>query len=270
MKPPMTRFRTLFIRAGLTLSICAAVLVGAVQHARAVDAFALLQKGDGSIHVDAARDLYLEKVRIKSHGIDFMNGCQKAKMNKHKRLPISSVPVIRYKGYTIVGSPYQSVPIKTGKNNNPVYFKRLKGALDIIEKYAPDSFDAISETMKQKNGYIIIDNMCPSDGGLAFAAFVPRKSPEHFVVMVSSTLLLVPDLFNDYDIASQLIHEMEGHAVDFYRRGTTDETNAFTQQARFAERVGNKKFKDVNNRAVNLRTKVKLKLSTTGTYVESK
>ena len=88
--------------------------------------------------------------------------------------------------------------------------------------------------------------------------------------MVLSTLLLAPDLFNDGDIASQLIHEMQGHAVDFYRRGTTDELNAFTQQAHFAKRVGDQKFKDVNNRAINLRTKVKLKLSTTGTYVENK
>jgi len=222
------------------------------------------------INKAVARSLYMEKNQLKSHGIDFMNGCKKTKINKHKALADKTVQVIKYKGITIVGSPYHSAPIKTGRNNNSVYFKRLKSALDIIEIATPATFQRITDTMRQKRGYIIIDNICPSDGGLAFAAFIPRKTLDHFVVMTSSTLLLLPDMFNDYDIAAQLVHEMEGHAVDYYQRGTTDETNGFSAQAMFAQRVGDGKFLDVNNRASNLRTKVKLKLSTNGSYVESK
>lgn len=217
-----------------------------------------------------ARNLYLENVKIRSHGVDFFNGCQQAKIDKHAQLPDTSLPVIQYKGIPIVGSPYHSVPIKTGKNNNEIYFKRLTGALKIIENHAPKTFQDIANTIRDKRGYMIVDNVCPSPSGLAFAAFIPRTSQNNFVVMVSSTLLLLPDLFNEYDIASQLIHEMHGHAVDYYRRGTTDETHAFTAQAAFADKVGDQNFIDVNNRAANIRTKVKLKLSTTGTYVKNK
>jgi|GEM_PF-3477587 len=222
------------------------------------------------INKTLARSLYLEKVKIKSHGIDFLNGCKASKINKHAQLPDASLPVTQYRGFTIVGSPYHSVPIKTGQNNNAVYFKRLMSALKIIEDRAPDTFNVISKTMKRKNGYIIVDNVCPTSGGLAFAAFIPRKSMDRFVVMVSSTLLLLPDMFSDYDIAAQLVHEMEGHAMDFYRRGTTDESHAFTVQAAFAETVGDDRFLDVNNRTVNIKTKVKLMLSSVGTYVDRK
>ena len=175
------------------------------------------------------RDLYLERVKIKSHGI-----------------------------------------VKTKKNNNDLYFKRLKSAIDLMDRHVPKSFANIQKTMKQNRGYLIIDNICPTKGALAFAAFVPRTRDNHFVVLVSSTLLLVKDLFNDYDIAAQLVHELEGHAVQYYREGRTDEINAFTKQAAFAKAAGNDKFKDVNNRSQNLRTKIKLKLSKTGTYVKSK
>ncbi|MCW8914448.1 MAG: hypothetical protein OQK24_01195 [Magnetovibrio sp.] len=142
--------------------------------------------------------------------------------------------------------------------------------MDIIEQHKPRSFAAIVKTMTQHRGYMIIDNFCPSSGGLAFAAFVPRTKQNNFVVMVSSTLLLLPDMFSDYDVASQLVHEMEGHAVDFYGRGTTDEAHAFTKQAQFATAVGGDKFIDVNNRPTNLEMRIKMKLSSKGTYVESK
>ncbi len=218
----------------------------------------------------SVRALYLENVRIKSHGVDFLNGCKAMKINKHALLSTQSSPAIRYKGISIVGSPYYSAPVKTNKDNNSLYFKRLKLALDIIEKHKPQAFAAIVKTMAQHRGYVIIDNFCPSNGGLAFAAFIPRPKHNNFVVMVSSTLLLLPDMFSDYDVASQLVHEMEGHAVDYYGRGTTDEAHAFTKQAEFAATVGGDKFIDVNNRHANLKMRVKMKLSSKGTYVESK
>ena len=217
-----------------------------------------------------ARNLYLETMTIKSYGIDFLNGCKQANINKHAQLPDTDFAVVRRHNIIIVGSPFYSVPIKTGANNNVLYIKRIANALHIIKKYTPKTFDAISETMKQNHGYIIIDNVCPSDAGLAFAAFIPRVNQNQFIIMVSSTLLLLPDLFNDYDVAAQLVHEMHGHAVDFYQRGSTDEAHAFTVQSDFAQSVGDEKFLDVNNRTGNLRTRIKLKLSTMGTYVAPK
>ncbi|MEG3618517.1 hypothetical protein V5T82_08640 [Magnetovibrio sp. PR-2] len=218
----------------------------------------------------SVRDLYLEDVKLKSHGVNFFNGCQEQKLNKHKLLPINDVPVVNYKGIPIVGSPYFSIPVVTKKNNNALYIQRLKRAIDLVETHLPKSFAKIQRTMRAARGYMIIDNICPTQGALAYAAFVPRLKERHFVVLVSSTLLLVDDLFSDYDVAAQLVHEMEGHAVQFFQEGTTDEINAFTKQAAFAQATGNDKFKDVNNRAQNIKSKIKLSLSTTGTYVKNK
>lgn len=222
------------------------------------------------IRKSLARKLYLEDVTVKTRGIDFLNGCKELQMNKHALLTGSKFPVIQYLGLTIVGSPYQSVPVKTGTNNNPTYFKRITAALNILQDTAPQTLSTIAAVMQRNRGYIIIDNICPTDGGLAFAAFVPRTNPKGYVVIVSSTLLLVPELFNDYDIAAQLVHEIHGHAVEYERRGTTDEAHAFAIQAAFARTVGDDRFLDVNNRTVNINTKIKLKLSRGGTYVKSK
>lgn len=233
----------------------------------------LAQKADGeSVHISkrVARHLYMENVSLRSHGVDFLNGCAEQNIDKHRHLSADAFPVTHYKDIPIVASPYHSVPIKTGKDNNAVYFQRLSAALNIIEATQPDTFAAIRNTVKINKGYIIIDNMCPSKSGLAYAAFVPRPKLDRFVVMVSSTLLLKDDLFSPYDIAAQLIHEIEGHAIDYYNRGTTDEVHAFTQQAAFAARVGDDKFTDANNRAGNIQAKIRLKLSSTGTYVDSK
>lgn len=222
------------------------------------------------INRSLARNLYLETVTIKSHGVDFLNGCKRSNINKHLQLPDTALPVVRYNAFTIVGSPYQSAPIKTGKNNNELYFKRITDALKIIEKQAPQTYAAISKTMQQNHGYIIIDNICPSDTGLAFAAFIPRPKQDHFIIMLSSTLLLLNELFNEYDIAAQMVHEMQGHAIEFYQTGATDEANAFRAQSAFAQQVGDANFLDVNNRTSNIQTKIKLKLSTSGTYVAPK
>lgn len=216
------------------------------------------------------RDLYLEKVKLKSHGIDFFNGCSANKMNKHQLLPTQSLPVVNYKGIPIVGSPYHSVPVVTKKNNNDLYLDRLKRAIDLIESHQPKNFAKIQRTIRAGRGYLIIDNICPTGGALAYAAFVPRPRERNFVVLVSSTLLLVDDLFSDYDVAAQLVHELEGHAVQYFQEGATDEINAFSKQAAFAKIVGDTKFKDVNNRSQNIKTKIKLKLSTSGTYVKNK
>lgn len=252
--------------------IVSAAPVQSADHVDRLQAYFSTASPTDTVRIDKelARNLYLEHVRLRTKGIDFLNGCTEANLDNHRQLPVTTLPALRHKGFTIVGSPYHSVPIKTGKNNNEVYFKRLTGAIDLIEANVPDSFAEISKIMADKRGYIIVENICPTNGNLAFAAFLPRPQEDHFVVMVSSTLLLLPDLFNDYDIAAQLVHEMEGHAVDFYRRGVTDETHAFIVQSKFAERIGDDKFSDVNNRHQNLKTKVHLKLSKSGTYVESK
>ena len=218
----------------------------------------------------AVRDLYLENIKLKSNGVDFFSGCETQKLNKHKLLPAKTLPIVNYKGIPIVGSPYYSVPVITKKNNNKTYLKRLKRAIDLVETHLPKSFAKIQRTVRAARGYLIIDNFCPTKGALAYAAFIPRPKDRHFVVMVSSTLLLVDELFSDYDVAAQLVHEMEGHAVQFFQQGSTDEVNAFTKQAAFAKAAGDNKFIDVNNREHNIKTKIKLKLSTTGTYVENK
>ena len=78
----------------------------------------------------------------------------------------------------------------------------------------------------------------------------------HYKLHCDSASFCVSFLFSDYDVAAQLVHEMEGHAVQFFQQGSTDEVNAFTKQAAFAKAVGNNKFIDVNNREQNIKTKI--------------
>ena len=225
---------------------------------------------DATIPKDLAHQLYLENVTLIQKGANFIDRCKNANKNNHQPLPVDRVPFTLHEGITIIGSPYFSTPVATGKDNNAVYFARLQEALKVIERETPDVFASIRRQMREYNGYLAIGNFCPKNGGLTLGAFVPMKPTNQFAVLISSTLLLLPDMFNAYDIAAILVHEIEGHGADFYRRGVTDELNAFKTQAAFAHKVGDDKFLDVNNRSYNLETKLRLKLSTTGTYTEAR
>lgn len=215
-----------------------------------------------------ARSLYLEKAKITQVGGNTFNGCDAAKTNKHKQISNKSVPITQYKGIPIVGSPYYSVKVKKNSNNNKMYLDRFIGALKVIETDTPELFVRLQNLMTQRGGYLIIENFCPKNGGLTLGAFAPLPKRKQFVVMVSSTMLLLPELFNEYDIAATLVHEVIGHGTSYYGNGSLSEFPAFSAQADFAALVGDDKFIDSNNRSINIKYKMKMSLSSSGTYLD--
>lgn len=224
----------------------------------------------GFISKDIARHLYLENASIKQHGTDAFGGCEKTQnTNDNRLLPSPTIPVTHYKGIPIVGSPYYPVWVKTDQNNNSAYLDRTVRALQVIERETPNTFANMVRLMTQKGGYLIIKNFCPSNGILTLGAFAAISDSDHFVAMISSTMLLMPELFNDYDIAAALVHEIHGHGTAYYNHGSLSEFPAFTAQAEFASAVGDDKFLDANNMNNNIKAKMKLSLSNTGLYLDN-
>lgn len=215
-----------------------------------------------------ARNLYLETSTIKQVGGNTFNGCDVANIDKHRQIKDQLIPVTQYKGIPIIGSPYYPVWVKVNENNNKIYLDRFVGALKVIETDTPDLFSKLRRLMSEKGGYFIVGNFCPKNGGLTLGAFAPLPTRNQFVVMVSSTLLLMDDLFNTYDIAATLVHEAIGHGFAYYEKGSLSEFPAFTAQADFAARVGDHQFKDINNKSSNIRYKMKLILSNAGHYLD--
>ncbi|PCI41315.1 MAG: hypothetical protein COB46_04130 [Rhodospirillaceae bacterium] len=217
---------------------------------------------------DLARHLYLEKSTIKQVGGNTFNGCDTANIDKHKQIQNKQIPVTQYKGIPIIASPYYSVWVKVNDNNNKMYLDRFISALKVIENDTPELFLQMRQLMSDKGGYFIVGNFCPKNGGLTLGAFAPLPGRKQFVVMVSSTLLLMEDLFNPYDIAATLVHEAIGHGTAYYEDGSLSEFPAFSAQADFAAIVGDAQFNDVNNRSSNIRHKMKLSLSNAGHYLD--
>ena len=215
-----------------------------------------------------ARKLYLEKSTIKQVGGNTFNGCDTANIDKHRQIQDKQIPITQYKGIPIIGSPYYSVWVKVKENNNKMYLDRFISALKVIEKDTPELFSQLTQLMTEKGGYFIVGNFCPKNGGLTLGAFAPLPRRKQFVVMVSSTLLLMEDLFNPYDIAATVVHEAIGHGIAYYKNGSLSEFPAFAAQADFAAAVGDAQFKDVNNRSSNIRHKMKLSLSNVGHYLD--
>lgn len=215
-----------------------------------------------------ARALYLEKASIVQVGGNTFNGCDTANTDKHKQIGDAAIPITQYKGIPIVGSPYYPVWVKVKKNNNRVYLDRFVSALKVIETDTPALFAKLTQLMKAHGGYLIIENFCAKNGGLTLGAFAPLPDRKQFVVMVSSTMLLMPELFNDYDIAATLVHEVIGHGTSYYGNGSLSEFPAFTAQAEFAALVGDDKFNDNNNRSSNIKHKMRMSLSNAGQYLD--
>lgn len=215
-----------------------------------------------------ARNLYLEKSTIKQVGGNTFNGCETANIDQHKQIHDKRIPVTQYKGVPIIGSPYYSVWVQVNDNNNNKYLNRLISALKVIETDTPELFSQLTQLVAEKGGYFIVGNFCPKNGGLTLGAFAPLPRRKQFVVMVSSTLLLMEDLFNPYDIAATLVHEAIGHGTAFYKDGSLSEFPAFAAQADFAAAVGDAQFRDVNNKSTNIRHKMKLSLSNAGHYLD--
>jgi hypothetical protein len=215
-----------------------------------------------------ARTLYLEKASIVQVGGNTFNGCETANTDKHKQIGETSIPITQYKGIPIVGSPYYPVWVKVKKNNNAVYLDRFISALKVIEQDTPELFSKLTDLMKKHGGYLIIENFCAKNGGLTLGAFAPLPDRKQFVVMISSTMLLMPDLFNDYDIAATLVHEVIGHGTSYYGNGSLSEFPAFAAQAEFAALVGDDKFNDNNNRSLNIKHKMRMSLSNNGQYLD--
>lgn len=221
-----------------------------------------------SISKDIARSLYLEKASIVQVGGNTFNGCATSKTDQHKQIAAKSVPITQYKGIPIVGSPYYPVWVKVNANNNSIYLDRFIAALKVIETDTPELFARLQTLVKKHGGYLIIGNFCPKNGGLTLGAFAPLPKAKQFVVMVSSTMLLLPDMFNAYDIAATLVHEVIGHGIAYYGNGSLSEFPAFQAQADFAALVGDTKFIDNNNRSSNIKHKMKMSLSNNGQYLD--
>ncbi|MBF0248908.1 MAG: hypothetical protein HQL36_12715, partial [Alphaproteobacteria bacterium] len=126
------------VTLGLALTAIPAMAVDSVgerldrEFARAFAA----RGGEAYAHLplDLSRKLYLEGVDLIQPGVNFFGGCKTLAKDKHELLPGERSPFLVHKGVTIVGSPYHSTPVRTGKDNNPLYFRRLAEALDVIER----------------------------------------------------------------------------------------------------------------------------------------
>ena len=215
---------------------------------------------------ETARSYYLEGLNQRK-GTDGSVLC----INDGKDLlvPETSVPVTSYKGIPILGSPYPaSAPRKEAANINDAYLKETIKALKVIETHTPKIFEDISAVFKNSGGYITFQNFCTSDG-LTLARFNALSDGKNkfFTVMLSSSLIFFPEFFNEFDIASALVHEAYGHAWEYYETGSTNEDKAFTAQMRFAELVGDDKFLDTRHTSENLKYKIKMSLTTSGNYV---
>ena len=215
-----------------------------------------------------ARILYLEKASIVQVSGNSFDGCASSKTDQFKQIAATSVPILQYKGIPIVRSPYYPAWVKVNSNNNGLYLDRLQGALKVIEDETPKIFSRLQKMFQTHGGYLIIGNFCPKNGGLTMGAFAPLPKAKQFVVMVSSTLLLFPEMFNEYDIAATLVHEAVGHGTAYYNTGSLSEFPAFAAQADFAALVGNDKFIDNNNRSSNIKYKMKMNLSNVGHYLD--
>lgn len=215
---------------------------------------------------ETARTYYLEGLNQRK-GMDGSALCTND--GKDSLITETSVPATSYKSIPILGSPYPaSAPYKETADINDAYLRETLKALKVIESRTPEIFEEISSVFKKIGGYITFRNFC-TDDGLTLARFnaLSGGGDKFFTVMLSSSLVMFPEFFNEFDIASALVHEAHGHAVEYYQTGSTSEDKAFTAQIKFAELVGDDKFMDSRHTSENLKFKIRMSLTVFGDYV---
>lgn len=222
----------------------------------------------GRLDRKTARSFYLEEMTRRNNWGD-SDFCTRDRGDR--LISQSWVPVAGYKGIIILGSPYSAdSPGKKAANINDVFVRETLNAIKAIDSQAPRVFKEMSESFRKNGGYVTLQNFC-DDNGLTYGKFNAMSSHDStfFMVMLSSTLFLHPEFFNEFDIASTLVHEVHGHARGHYINGETTEAEAFTTQMKFAALVGDDKFLDVGHKSGNLKFRIKMTLSNTGGYVEN-
>jgi len=177
-----------------------------------------------------------------------------------------TVPVLVFDGIPVIGSPYLRYPDKSDQSE--AFLRKIEKALQILKTQAPKLFARTKAAMTEgQSGFMIIEN-CMNKVGTVASASEKKIEGQHFVLITLSTDFSF-DLFNEYDLADLIAHEIAHVENLSHGGGDKTELTSLETELEFADTIGDQRLLGVLAKRINIELWAKNQLTIDGRYSSS-